>query len=97
MCYFFYFEMCWTMVSFLWFYFTLRKEDNEKVDTVFADIRKDEIPDVPSNFLYRGKKADEIEKEIDKKNEEEKKDGDSGRKRSVDFQLTNEDQKTFKP
>lgn len=40
----------------------LRKpEDKEQqISSVFADIRADEIPDVPfQNFLYRGKKAEE--------------------------------------
>ncbi|KAK3736020.1 hypothetical protein RRG08_009088 [Elysia crispata] len=41
----------------------------EAANSMFADIRKDEIPDVPfQNFLYRGKRAEEV----DTGNEKEK-------------------------
>lgn len=48
------------------------KEEEEPANSMFADIRKDEIPDVPfQNFLYRGKKADEAEATKEKEKEEE--------------------------
>ena len=51
---------------------------------MFADIRKDDIPDVPfQNFLYRGKKAEEAEATKDKEKEKEDQ-GVSGRRRASD-------------
>ena len=38
---------------------------------MFADIRKDEIPDVPfQNFLYRGKRAEEVDTGNDKEKDQ---------------------------
>ena len=58
------------------FHLQFRNDEEAKVETVFGEIRKDEIPDVPSNFLYRGKRAEEDEtKDLEnkKKNDEEEK------------------------
>ncbi|GFS25210.1 peptidyl-prolyl cis-trans isomerase 1 [Elysia marginata] len=54
-----------------------KEEDKEEPpNSMFADIRKDEIPDVPfQNFLYRGKKAEEAEATKEKEKEDQSSSG----------------------